>query len=70
LSDLLTLMPCPFCGSSDVALSMADGDVPRGWVTCGDCECDGPLTWDIQGKQYDHSITSAVEAWNKRVGKA
>lgn len=55
------LKPCPFCGSKDVHLIMADSTC-GGWsVTCKDCN-----VW------VDHifnamSEKKAIELWNRRV---
>jgi Lar family restriction alleviation protein len=66
-----TLMPCPFCGHSDVV--MTQGDTFR-WrlVTCNYCSARGPdvriqtsgggTTDEWERKAYDDAIAS----WNQR----
>jgi len=49
------LKPCPFCGG-DAHVFEDDDNVPR-WVTCKDCEADGP---------HDGIVNDVVNAWNER----
>lgn len=53
------LKPCPFCGSTNLVVDSSD--MYRWYVECWDCEADGPFA-DDEGL--------AIEAWNKREGKA
>lgn len=54
------LLPCPFCGSADVAIDVPDyGDVRA--VRCRQCEAEGPY----DGSRPDHQ-EHAVAAWNRR----
>ena len=46
----MDLLPCPFCGSTDV---YANPTVH--WVTCKGCEAEGP-----------YNRQSAIKAWNTR----
>lgn len=49
------LLPCPFCGSTDLGVD----EEPRGsgWVYCGTCSTEGP---------YKGNRRSAIKAWNTR----
>jgi len=51
MDHLLELKPCPFCGSSRVA-------VVDSFVQCGTCSAAGP---------YASSEEKAVQRWNNRV---
>lgn len=55
------LVPCPFCGSANVALQT--GPMPH--ITCVSCQADGPL---VPGKreQYDQVNYKACLLWNAR----
>lgn len=48
-------LPCPFCGSTDIALEIMHAE----WVfmTCLECECSGPWA------DYENA---AIAAWNRR----
>ena len=48
------LKPCPFCGSNEVHVVEAG---PGNWVSCLDCDSDGPVVGTIE---------KAVAAWNTR----
>lgn len=48
------LLPCPFCGSSNVAMTLSTAY----WVCCLECEADGPPHEDAEAE--------AVAAWNRR----
>jgi Lar family restriction alleviation protein len=52
------LLPCPHCGSINVGLPFDDRECA--WVTCRNCECDGPL---VKGG-FDNA--KAIEGWNRR----
>lgn len=60
------LKPCPFCGSNDVLIECSgDHDFPR-WVSCQDCEAEGPPIehgTTLDREQAEQWIT---EAWNRR----
>lgn len=49
------LLPCPFCGGE--AFVSEDNSGTARWVSCGDCECDGPVCSGLQ---------QVVAAWNSR----
>lgn len=51
------LKPCPFCGSKDIL----ESGYQVNWITCLNCECDGPL---------EKTKQEAIKAWNKRVKEA
>jgi Lar family restriction alleviation protein len=53
------VLPCPFCGSADVAPNGTD-DQPlwNQWVRCASCEAEGPT------RTGGHAI--AATAWNTR----
>jgi Lar family restriction alleviation protein len=60
-----SLKPCPFCGGSNICLPF--GDPPEkgyinSWVTCSDCDCDGP-TSNIKDPLCQQKV---IENWNKR----
>lgn len=62
------LLPCPFCGSSNIAhITVPQYETPglpdHSWVQCSDCgaEIDSRK---VNRDQYE----SAVDAWNNRVG--
>jgi len=51
------LLPCPFCGSSNVRIENSGVYVVR----CVDCDTDGPISDSLDG---------AAALWNRRVDKA
>lgn len=51
------LRPCPFCGSSDVAVEHASGSGSYRAVWCYQCESQGPSKRDDDAAAY---------AWNRR----
>lgn len=59
------LLPCPFCGSEDVGVTITD-DLFGCWVSCGSCEADGPMN-PIGNEATSHQ--DAADAWNRRVGE-
>lgn len=58
------LLPCPFCGSADVGFPF--NDRPNRWVTCYNCECDGP---SIRIGVPIFPEPDAVRLWNTRSEK-
>jgi len=59
-TQLEHLLPCPFCGSTNIGLPF--NDRCSQWVTCLDCDCDGPLI----PTQNQSTRTAAIKAWNQR----
>ena len=54
-----TLLPCPFCGSSDVSYH---AETLYSFVVCGKCEAEGPaISCDETG-----AMEQAASAWNQR----
>ena len=54
-----TLLPCPFCGSSDVSYH---AETLYSFVVCGKCEAEGPaISCDETG-----AMEQAAAAWNQR----
>lgn len=57
------LMPCPFCGSADVALRRL-GDLR--YVECRRCLATGPTCRKLAGGSADGPAPLAAVAWNRR----
>jgi len=55
------LKSCPFCGGEARVSIGGDSGGSNGWVTCNDCEADGPCIG------FDKPEKEAVDAWNNRV---
>lgn len=51
------LLPCPFCGSTNVNLLIKEGPLFK-WVACMDCNAQGPIEFGNEEK--------AISAWNRR----
>ena len=49
------ILPCPFCGSSDVAIESGDNG-KQWWVECRCCDAEGPLS--------ELSELVAAASWN------
>lgn len=64
---MMELKNCPFCGSADIRISEDDGGYAR-WVTCNDCECDGPLIPYNQALDFtsDEARQYVIDKWNTR----
>jgi Lar family restriction alleviation protein len=58
---VVTLLPCPFCGSDGDMLRICDTR-PAGtcWVSCDICETEGPAS------SVGKDPAGAAEAWNTR----
>jgi Lar family restriction alleviation protein len=52
--DGYDVLPCPFCGKSELIIGLSD---LYKWVECVDCMCAGPT---------DLGVSGAIEAWNNR----
>jgi Lar family restriction alleviation protein len=52
--ELDKLLPCPFCGGTEVRLCSAMNEV---WVRCYSCNATSPLLWDDK---------KAIKFWNTR----
>lgn len=50
--------PCPFCGSTEIAITMPKASIQRCGCNNVDCYTDGPEC---------STQEEAVEAWNKRI---
>lgn len=61
--EKVSLLPCPFCGSSDVRLQ--DG-VFNWLVTCDGCK----VTAAIATRWYPPDMAKVAAAWNKRAVSA
>jgi len=73
LKELVFLKPCPFCGSSDVGVSVEDEYYSLWSVDCNRCEASGPgfsADQDEEGSYTKEQIASlkekAINAWNAR----
>jgi len=69
------LLPCPFCGSSNIEAGVESSSSYH--VRCYGCGArtkpmNLPSYWDCDkyGDVEDHLIKKAVKAWNKRVKKS
>jgi Lar family restriction alleviation protein len=63
-TDLVHLLPCPFCGSTIVG-PLTESTDPRdrlGVIGCGVCGCSGPSLWDTPEELIRH--------WNERANHA
>ena len=58
--------PCPFCHSRNTNFEN-DGDLPSGYVFCGNCGAKGPLTPFMAN--YKERIMEAVRLWENRHAK-
>lgn len=54
------LKPCPFCGSSEIALQQEYGHLPMFFVGCDNCGASA---------SYTETEEEAIEAWNERKEK-
>lgn len=73
IDDLL--LPCPFCGSTDVTL----GNTHTAYyhVVCNNCNCEMPGEGNGSGfktisecaSAHEEAINSAIKEWNIRHGK-
>lgn len=67
------LLPCPFCGSTN--LELANTHTPSYWIECLDCDCklSGGCGPDLAGDaatlkaQHKASAEDAITKWNTRV---
>lgn len=69
----LELLPCPFCGSSDVE-SCPEGEMRNGrswfayYVHCNFCNCDGPcVNTDGRAIPSQAARGASIDLWNGRV---
>jgi Restriction alleviation protein Lar len=63
------LLPCPFCGSDELTLSVDTGDGGR--ISCEECQTKGPyetVDGDDAEPPYEkrNLVTLIIEIWNKR----
>jgi len=61
------LLPCPFCGSTN--LELVNTTTPTYWISC---ECSAEVTGDSypddgKGEHHISAAKSAIERWNHRV---
>ena len=64
----LTVMPCPFCGETNLAICVTDD----AWacVQCEACEAQGPSIRPQRKGLIDEADAKAmVDAWNERSEK-
>lgn len=59
----IVLLPCPFCGSSDLRI-VGDADGFTQFVSCENCQTTGPSN---PNGSYETSQRDVVNAWNQRV---
>ena len=62
------LKPCPFCGCSEVYVCRNHSDLGgqcTGWVTCDNCEADGPNVFHPRNNPNPTEEEIAA-AWNER----
>ena len=55
------LLPCPFCGSSDMRYEFC---ASQGYITCNECGTQGPC--DERAADPHCDIEAAETAWNRR----
>ena len=58
LEMINNLLPCPFCGGSDIRLFY---DEETHWHICNDCEATGPTNTKYSGEEDEEFIN-----WNTR----
>ena len=58
MSEELKLLPCPFCGGTNLRVCTGE------YVHCPDCGTDGPFFICMKGDE-DHTA-EAIAAWNRR----
>jgi hypothetical protein len=70
--DTPALAPCPFCCSSDVALSDSNLDeLGRICIACGQCEstgpkCENPFRYPNLEQGIETARLQAIATWNQR----
>ena len=55
------LLPCPFCGSTNLRYEFAGS---QGYICCDDCGTQGPCDEQAADPTCDHD--AAYAAWNRR----
>ena len=67
---MMSYLPCPFCGCTNVSTIVVANDYKRVQVECGECGATGP---EVRRKYMLPSVSisdcdSAQIEWNKRQG--
>jgi Lar family restriction alleviation protein len=57
-------LPCPFCGSTTLAVSVGSSHLMR-VIACGDCSAHGP---EVRIDEAREPRDAALERWNARTG--
>lgn len=69
------VLPCPFCGGSNIEL--CNTHTPSYWMECQDCEAQAhgrygpdlvPRSHYGSLRQHEAAAESAINAWNRRAG--
>ena len=60
MGDVPEISPCPFCAGKGVPLYL-DNDELANYITCEDCEADGPLS-----KEDVATLKEIIRLWNER----
>lgn len=55
------LLPCPFCGSTNLRYDFAGS---QGYIECNECGTEGPC--DEQAADPHCDIEAAYDTWNRR----
>jgi Lar family restriction alleviation protein len=66
MTDVVTLLPCPFCGSNSLTIGESEycGDYfsPSATIECSDCACGMYL----DGTNVKDTVKDIVTDWNTR----
>ncbi len=63
----MKLEPCPFCGGTLLRIECCSACI---FVTCDECDAEGPVVWIENGRPRTDpaTIAEAVTLWNERTG--
>lgn len=62
----LDILPCPFCGGTDLRLGRHQLDSTAWFITCWNCESNGPVVQASEYESNEEPNVMARDAWNKR----